>query len=122
MQSPQTIVLSLAATALLTKLDRKRRGRCSEAVWRIDFSHSGRKVEYIEQLCSRSRHSPCHCLVLVHAIAFQLVRNGRYEAVDRKSSSIVLQEMSDLWRAATPDPVNASDTFSQRKFTAALEP
>ena len=29
--------------------------------------------------------------------------------------------MSDLWRATTPDPVNISDTFSQREFTAALQ-
>ena len=35
---------SLAATALLTKLDRKRGGRWSEAVRSIDFSHSSRKA------------------------------------------------------------------------------
>ena len=29
--------------------------------------------------------------------------------------------MSDLWRATTLDPVNISDTFSQREFTAALQ-
>ena len=29
--------------------------------------------------------------------------------------------MSDLWRATTPDPVNISDTFSQREFIAALQ-
>ena len=29
--------------------------------------------------------------------------------------------MSDIWRATTPDPVNISDIFSQRKFTAALQ-
>ena len=31
------------------------------------------------------------------------------------------QEVSDLWRAITPDPVNISDNFSQREFTAALQ-
>ena len=34
---------------------------------------------------------------------------------------LVSQEVSDLWRATTPDPVNISDTFSQREFTAALQ-
>ena len=29
--------------------------------------------------------------------------------------------MSDIWRATTPDPVNISDNFSQREFTAALQ-
>ena len=47
--------------------------------------------------------------------------NGKYEAVDRKSSRLVYQEVSDLWRATTPDAVNISDSFSQREFTAALQ-
>ena len=46
---------------------------------------------------------------------------GKYEAVDCKSSRLVFQEVSDLWRATTPDPVNISDNFSQREFTAALQ-
>ena len=50
-----------------------------------------------------------------------LVRNGKYEAVDRKSSRLVFQEVSDLWRATTPDAVNISDNFSQREFAAALQ-
>ena len=29
--------------------------------------------------------------------------------------------MSDLWRATTSDPVNISDTFSQREFAAAIQ-
>ena len=59
--------------------------------------------------------------VSVNVIASQLVRNGKYEAVDRKSSRLVSQEVSGLWRAKTPDPVNISCTFSQREFTAALQ-
>ena len=50
-----------------------------------------------------------------------MVRNGKYEAVDRKSSRLVYQEVSDLWRVTTPDAVNISDNFSQREFTAALQ-
>ena len=42
LQSPQGDDSSLAATALLAKLDRKRRDRWSEAVRSIDFSHSSR--------------------------------------------------------------------------------
>ena len=50
-----------------------------------------------------------------------MVRNGKYEAVDCKSSRLVSHEVSDLWRATTPDAVNISDNFSQREFAAALQ-
>ena len=80
------------------------------------------KHEYIlNNLTGRSRHSPRHCPVSADAIASQLVRNEKYEAADRKSSRLVSQEVSDLWRATTPDAVNISDNFSQREFTAALQ-
>ena len=122
LQSPQGDDSSLAATTLLAKLDRKRRDRWSEAVRSIDFSHSSRKAwSILNNLTGRSRHSPRHCPVSADAIASQLVRNGKYEAVDRKSSRLVFQEVSDLWRATTPDAVNISDNFSQREFAAALQ-
>ena len=112
----------MAAKALLAKLDRKRRDRWSEAVRSIDFSHSSRKAwSILNNLTGRSRHSPCHYPVSADAIASQLVRNGKHEAVDRKSSRLVFQEVSDLWRATTPDAVNISDNFSQREFAAALQ-
>ena len=44
LQSPQGDDSSLSATALLAKLDRKRRDRWSEAVRSIDISHSSRKA------------------------------------------------------------------------------
>ena len=122
LQSPQGDDSSLAATALLSKLDRKPRDRWSEAVRSIDFSHSSRKAwSILNNLTGRSRHSPRHCPVSADAIASQLVRNGKYKAVDRKSSRLVFQEVSDLWRATTPDAVNISDNFSQREFAAALQ-
>ena len=75
----------------------------------------------MNNLTGRSRHSPRHCPVSINAIASQLVKNGKYEAVDCKSSQLVSQEVSDFWRATTPDAVNISDNFSQREFTAALQ-
>ena len=122
MQSPQGDDSSLAVTTLLAKLDRKRRDRWSEVVRSIDFSHSSRKAwSILNNLTGRSRHSPRHCPVSADAIASQLVRNRKYEAVDRKSSRLVSQEASDLRRATTPDAVNISDNFSQREFAAALQ-
>ena len=75
----------------------------------------------MNNLTGRSRHSPRHCPVSADAIASQLVRNGKYEAVDCKSFQLVSQELSDLWRATTPDAVNISDNFSQKAFAAALQ-
>ena len=122
LQSPQGDDSSLSATALLAKLDRKRRDRWSEAVRSIDFSHSSRKAwSTLNNLTGRSRHSPRHCPVSADAIASQPVKNGKYEAVDRKSSRLVSQEISELWRATTPDAVNISDNFSQKEFTATLQ-
>ena len=86
LQSPQGDDSSLAATVLLAK----RRDRWSEAVRSIDFSHSSRKAcSILNNLTGRSRHSPRHCPVSSDAIASQLVRNGKYETVDRKSSRLV---------------------------------
>ena len=78
-------------------------------------------MEHFEQLSGKSPHSFRYCSVSVAAIASQLVRNGGYEAVDRKSSRLVSQEVSDLWRATTLDPVNISDIFLPREFIAALQ-
>ena len=75
----------------------------------------------MNNLTGRPRHSPCHCSVSADAIASQLVINGKYKAVDRKSSRLVSQKVSDIWRATTPDAVNISDNFSQREFAAALQ-
>ena len=64
LQSPQGDDSSLAATALLAKLDRNRRDQWSEAVRSIDFSHSSRKAwNILNNLTGRSRHSPRHCPV-----------------------------------------------------------
>ena len=75
----------------------------------------------MNNLTGRSRHSPRHCPVSADAIASQLLRNGKYKAVDCNLSRLVSQEVSDLWRATTPDAVNISDNFSQREFAAALQ-
>ena len=96
--------------------------RQPEAVRSIDFSHSSRKEwSILNNLTGTSRHSPCHCLISADVIASQLVRNSRYKAVDCKSSRLVFQKVSDLWRVTTPDPVNISDNFLQKEFTPGLQ-
>ena len=123
LQSPQGDDSGLAATALLAKLNRKWRDLWSEAVRSIDFSYSSRKAwNILNKLTGRSRHSPHHCPVSANDIASQLVKNvDCNKAVDRKSSRLVFQEVSDLWRATTPDAVNIANNFSHREFAAALQ-
>ena len=119
LQSPAGDQSSRAATALITWLDKKPRDRWSEAVQNIDFSHSSRKAwSTINNLTGRSRHSPRNCPVSANAIAAQLVKNGKYEGVDRESSRLISREVSDLWRALIPSPVNLSGDFSSREFAA----
>ena len=88
LQSLQRDNSSLGAIALLAKLDRKRSDRWSEAVQSIDFSHSSRKPwSILNNLIGRSTLlRPRHCPFSADAVASQLVRNGKYEAVDHKSS------------------------------------
>ena len=111
-----------AATALLLRLDKKRRDRWSEVVQTIDFSHSGRKAwSILNNLISRSRRSPRHCAISANAIASQLIRNGRYEGNNRKSSRLIWQEGSYLWRATPTSPVNISESFISQEFAAAFK-
>ena len=114
LQSFQGDESSLAATALLAKLNRKWKDQWSEAVRSIDLSQSSRKAWSI--YC-RTTLQVGHDTLFIsvpsqpYSYASQLIRNGRYETVDRRSSRLVFQEVSDLWRATTLNAVNISNTF-----------
>ena len=111
-----------AVTALLLRLDKKRRDRWSEAVQTIDFSHSSRKAwSILNNLTGNSRRSPRHCAVSANAIASQMIRNGRYEGIDRESSRFISQEVLDLWRATPTNLGNVSESFSSQEFAASLK-
>ena len=72
-------------------------------------------------LTGRSRRSPRHCAVSANPIASQLIRNGRYKGIDRESSPLILQEVSDLWSATPPSTVNISESFTSQESAAALK-
>ena len=72
-------------------------------------------------LTGRSWRFPCHCVVSANAIASQLIRNGRYEGIDRKSSRLISQEVSDLWRTTATSPVNISESFTYQEFAVVLK-
>ena len=101
-------------TALLTRLDRKRRDRWSEAVQSIDFSQSSHKAwSILNNFASRLQHSSRHCSESADAISFQLVRYWRYEDFNRASSRLISQEVSDFWRATTSSRENISKILHQ---------
>ena len=120
LQSPEGSDSSRAASALLFRLDRKRRDRWSEAVQTIDFSHSSRKAwSILNNFTGRSRRFFWHCAVPANATASILVNNSKYEDIDPTSSRLVSQEVSDLWRAPT-SAVNVCESFTPLEFAAAL--
>ena len=97
LQSPEGSNSNGAVTALLLRLDKKYRDRWSETVQTINFSHFSRKIwSVLNNLTGRSRRSPRHRAVSADAIASQLIRNGRYEGIDRESSRLISQDVSDL--------------------------
>ena len=97
LQLPKGSNSNKAATSLLLQLDKKCKDRWSEAAQTIDFSHSSQKAwSILNNLTGRSRRSPRHCAVSANAIASQLIRNGKYESIDRESPRLTLQEVSDL--------------------------
>ena len=55
-----------------------------------------------------------------NAIASRLVKNGKYKGANREISCRIMQELSDLWKATSPDAVNISGDFFPREFAAAL--
>ena len=75
----------------------------------------------MNNLTARSRRSRRHYAVSANAIASQLVRNGRYKGIDRESSQLISQEVSDLWRATPRSLVNISKSFTSQEFVAALK-
>ena len=122
LQSSEGSDSSRAVSALLSRLDRKRRDRWSEAVQTIDFSHSSRKAwSILNNLTGRSRRSSWHCAVSANAIASVLVNNSKYEDINCKSSRFVSQEVSDLWRASTTSAVNVCGSFTPLEFAATLK-
>ena len=120
LQSPEGSDSNGAATALLFRPDKKRRDRWSEAVQTFDFSHSSQQTwSILNNLTGKSQRSPRHCAVSANDIASQLIGNGRYEDIDRESSRLISQEVSDLWRATSTSSVNIYESFTSQEFTAA---
>ena len=114
--------LSMAAVTLLARLDKRRRGCCSEAVRNIDFSHSSRLASNAKNnLSGRSCQIPLQCPILANAITTQPVTNRKYESEKGESSGLLSQEVSELWKVIPWYPTNVYDDFTPREFVATLQ-
>ena len=85
LRTPQGEGSNTAASALLARLDKRRRKRWSEAVHAIDLTHTTRLTwNAINNLTGRTRQSYRSCLISANSIASQLVKNGTYKTNDRE--------------------------------------
>ena len=122
LQAPSGTASNQAGATLLARINAKRLERWTEAVSTIDFTHSSRKAwSTINNLTGRSVRYHRPCPISANAIAAQLVKNGKYEVKDRKSSRLVAKEVTDLWRVDTPAGRSISNDFSSEEFAAALQ-
>jgi len=110
-----------AASSLLSRLGQKNQERWEEVVNSIDFSDSSRKAwRTINKLTGRSGCSFHQCPVSANSIASQVVKNGAHKTGDRKSTTMVNKELSDLWKIPTPEGYSISEPFRPEELAAAL--
>ena len=115
LKAPQGEGSNTAASALLSRLMKRRRKRWSEAVNAIDFMHSSRLAwNAINNLIGRTRRSYRRYPISANAIASQLVKNGTYRTNGHEFTRLALKEVSELWRYQ-PLLTKASPVTSPRK-------
>ena len=121
LQAGQGEATSTAASALLSRLDKKRKKCWYEAVNSIDFTHSGRLACNTTNFTVRSTHQHCSCLISANSIALQLVQNGIYKTKDRESARVVMQKESERWKVPTPSGKCIFVDFSPEEFASAIQ-
>ena len=99
LRTPQGEGSNTAASALLARLDERRRKRWSEAVNAIDLTHSSRLAwNAINNLTGRTKQSYRPCPISANSIASQLVKNGTYKTNDREFTRLVLSGVRRIFQ------------------------
>ena len=120
--APQGEGSNTAVSALLVRLDKRRRKRWSEAVSAIDFTHSSRLAwNAINNLTGRTTQSYRSCPISANSIASQLVKNWTSKTNDREFTRLVLKAVSELWRIPTPAGKCISGDFSPEEFARSIQ-
>ena len=115
LRAPQGEGSNTAASALLAKLDKRRRKRWSQAVNAIWLAWNA-----INYLTDRTRQSYRPCLISANSIASQLVKNGTYKTNDREFTRLALKEVSEHWRIPAAVKCIFGD-FSPEEFARSLQ-
>ena len=120
LRAPQGESSDTAASALLARLDERRRKRWSEAVNVIDFTHSSWLAwNVISNPNGRTTQSYRPYPISDNSIAAQLIKNGTYQTNNRESTRLD-KEASELWRISTPADKCISGDFSPEEFARFL--
>ena len=121
LRAPQDEGSNTAASVLLTRLNKRRRKRWSEAVNAIDFTHSSRLAwNAISNLTGRTRQSHRPCPISANSVASQLVTSGTYKTNDRAFTRLVLK-VSELWRIPASAHKCISGDFFLKEFARSLQ-
>jgi len=107
---------------LLSRLNQKTHERWGEAVNPIDFSHpSGKAWSAINKLVGRSGNYSRLCPISANSIASQLVKNGTRKSGSRESTRLINNQLSDVWKVATPKGKYISALFRPEVLAATLQ-
>ena len=100
-------------------LNEKRRKRWTKTVESIDFTRSSRRArQTINRLTSRST-ATSKCPISANAIVTQLLKNGRFQHVDKDFARRTSHEVNQLSRAPGADS-NLSRDFMEEELTKAI--
>ena len=105
----------------MSRLVEKRRDGWTEAVNKIDFTHSSRLAwNTLGNLTGKNKQPPRPCPISANSTASQLVKNGVYQVKDCASARLVNNEMSELWKIPTPLGKKITQDFTPEEFACAL--
>ena len=108
------------ASDLINHPNQNRRQRWEEAVESIDFSYSSRLAWQTFNRLTGHSNRPKKCSVSPNAIVHQLLCNGRYKNMDKKTTRDVKQEIKQLWSTPTSN-TKLSSPFTTRVLKTALD-
>ena len=107
LRTSQSNVTSLADSALLFHLDKKRKNCLSGAFNRLAWN-------IINNMTDKTRHTQTLCPIIVNSIVSRLVKNGIFKTTHWESARCVVKKVSLLWRISTqPDKCISGDFFSE---------
>ena len=115
------LTIASDSTALVERIDWKRRDCLGNAVHFIDVSHWSRKASgAFNNFTGRSRGSPQYCAISENSIALQLAVKRKERASGRTCDQFVAKGTSKLRKIDTPAYKNISKIFTLKELAFAI--